>query len=112
MTFDPDLVDFGFLGRQTAGDAALERDLLQLFVGQCASLLPTLLQESDLVARRDAAHSLRGAASALGANRVSEIAAAIEFAAMAGQAPSAAPLQRAIAATERLIARHLAARAA
>ncbi|TDR94791.1 Hpt domain-containing protein [Enterovirga rhinocerotis] len=112
MTSDTDLVDFGFLRQQTFGDEVLERDLLRLFLGQCKTLLPVLVQEDDLIARRDAAHSLRGAASSLGAQRISEVALLVELAAMAGEARSGADLRRAIEATERVISLHLAARAA
>lgn len=80
------VLDLAYLRQQTAGDADLERDLLALLLSQCASLLPLLTCPDDEARRRSAAHSLRGAAAALGARRLAAAAAEIE----AGKKPSIA----------------------
>ena len=78
------LLDRAFLDAQTFGDAALAAELLRLFEGQCARLVP-VIADADLLAeaRGDAAHTLRGAAQAIGARRVAALAAGVE-AALAG----------------------------
>lgn len=80
------VLDLAYLRGQTAGDAELERDLLALLLSQCASLLPLLVSPDDETRRREAAHSLRGAAAALGARRLASAAAEIE----AGREPTIA----------------------
>ena len=56
-------IDLVPLARQTGGDAELERELLTLFAQQCARHLRTI-HGGDAAARRDAAHTLKGAARA------------------------------------------------
>lgn len=74
----PKPIDTAHLSRQTGGDHALERELLTLFAQQCATLLRTIHGNADTQARLDAAHSLKGAARAVGAWQVSEAAEQIE----------------------------------
>jgi len=71
-------IDLVHLSRQTAGDQALERELLTLFSQQCVRHLRTIHAGSDTRERLDAAHTLRGAAQAIGAWQVADAAAAIE----------------------------------
>jgi HPt (histidine-containing phosphotransfer) domain-containing protein len=73
-----DAIDEAFLDRQTAGDDALRRELLQLLDQQCTALLPILSSPHDTSARRDAAHMLRGAAAGLGAGPLAAVLAAVE----------------------------------
>jgi HPt (histidine-containing phosphotransfer) domain-containing protein len=74
----PDGLDLAHLDRQTAGDLALARELLALFEGQCLRLLPLISGDAEPQARAEAAHTLRGAASAVGAARVADITGRIE----------------------------------
>ena len=104
---DPDILDLIYLRRQTVGDVALERELLALLVGQCAHFLPLLTSREDEVARREAAHGLRGAAASLGATRLAASAAAIE----AGREPPVA-IERAVGEVTTTIERLLEERAA
>lgn len=77
-------LDLVHLARQTGGDAELEQELLVLFADQCARQLVTIRGGASRQNRCDAAHTLKGAAFAIGAWEVGEAAAAIESA-LAGQ---------------------------
>ncbi len=71
-------IDLAHLARQTGGDHDLERELLALFAQQCVHHLRTIHQAEDSRVRMDAAHTLKGAARAVGAWQVAEAADAIE----------------------------------
>ncbi|MCA0419747.1 MAG: Hpt domain-containing protein [Proteobacteria bacterium] len=71
-------IDFAYLSRQTAGDHELERELLTLFAQQCVVHLDVIHGSADRQARMDAAHTLKGAARAVGAWQVAEAADRIE----------------------------------
>ena len=73
-------LDLVHLSRQTGGDAELEQELLVLFADQCARQLATIRDAASRQNRCDAAHTLKGAAFAIGAWEVGEAAAAIEYA--------------------------------
>jgi HPt (histidine-containing phosphotransfer) domain-containing protein len=88
--FDPDLtvapatraggpVDLVHLRRFTLGNQALEREVLQLFADQA----PVILRRMELArtdkAWRDAAHTLKGSAGAVGAHAVARAAAEAEL---------------------------------
>ena len=72
-------VDLGHLRRFTLGNYALEREVLQLFAEQA----PLILQRLELArtdkAWRDAAHTLKGSAGAVGAHAVARAAAEAEL---------------------------------
>lgn len=100
-------LDTAFLERQVFGDRVLERELLGLFAAQCRRLGPILASVDPGSVRADAAHTLCGAARAIGARRVAEVALACESA--LGQGPAAAEailpaLDAAIAAAQEAIA--------
>jgi HPt (histidine-containing phosphotransfer) domain-containing protein len=83
-------IDRAHLDAQTFGDADLARELLALFAVQCARLAPLAADEAAPVqARRDAAHTLKGAALGIGARRLATCAAALE-AVLAVDAPEPA----------------------
>jgi HPt (histidine-containing phosphotransfer) domain-containing protein len=71
-------IDFAYLSSQTAGDHELERELLTLFAQQCVVHLRAIHGSVDRQARTDAAHTLKGAARAIGAWQVAEAADRIE----------------------------------
>lgn len=71
-------IDHDHLARQTGGDHDLERELLVLFSQQCVRHLRTIHHGETPQARMDAAHTLKGAASAIGAWQVAEAADLIE----------------------------------
>jgi HPt (histidine-containing phosphotransfer) domain-containing protein len=71
-------IDFAYLSRQTAGDRELERELLVLFAQQCVVHLRVIHGSPDRQERMDAAHTLKGAARAIGAWQVAEAADRIE----------------------------------
>ncbi|WP_131857705.1 Hpt domain-containing protein [Bosea sp. BK604] len=71
-------IDLVHLARQTGGDHDLERELLALFAQQCVRHLRTIHAGADTRTRMDAAHTLKGAARAIGAWQVAEAADAIE----------------------------------
>ncbi|PZU91738.1 MAG: phosphorelay protein [Chelatococcus sp.] len=72
------VIDLAHLSRQTAGDRDLERELLLLFVQQCARQLRTIHHSAEMRQRMDAAHTLKGAALAIGAWQVADAADVIE----------------------------------
>jgi HPt (histidine-containing phosphotransfer) domain-containing protein len=87
------VLDLDHLDRQTFGDADLRRELLDLYLEQCARLRP-LVTEGPRAAALEAAHTLRGASSAIGAFRVAAALCALEAAAPgADGAPPAALAQ-------------------
>lgn len=103
-------IDFDHLARQSAGDRELERELLALFAQQCVRHLRSIHVAEDASARMDAAHTLKGAAQAVGAWQVAEAADAIERCLAAADRPGteAAMDTLALAAAEAraVIARH------
>jgi HPt (histidine-containing phosphotransfer) domain-containing protein len=103
---DSPLLDVEHLRRQTAGDRALERDLLALFATQCARLR-LLIREGELpVERADAAHTLKGSARAIGAVRLATLADRLEAALRSGDADVMGLMDRldeAIAATRQAL---------
>jgi chemotaxis protein histidine kinase CheA len=72
-------IDRAHLDAQTFGDDELARELLGLFAGQCARLAPLAADPAaPRDVRRDAAHTLKGAALGVGARRVATCAAVLE----------------------------------
>lgn len=63
-------VDLAHLGRYTLGNTELEREVLALFAEQALSTLDSLRKASSPKAWREAAHTLKGAALAVGAWQV------------------------------------------
>jgi HPt (histidine-containing phosphotransfer) domain-containing protein len=74
MTSVP-LLDTDHLARATFEDRDLEAELLDLFRDQCRRLAPLLAGDAPRTERREGAHTLKGAARAIGAAR---LAAALE----------------------------------
>jgi len=66
------VLDLVHLARQTFGDRDLEREVLALFEAQCRRLLPVLAGAGERE-RGDAAHTLKGAARAVGAWRLAAV---------------------------------------
>lgn len=71
-------IDLAQLERATFGDQALARDVLSLFSERAETLLADIVDARDARSRRDAAHSLKGAALGVGAVAVAEAAAELE----------------------------------
>lgn len=63
-------IDLVHLARQTLGDRALEREVLDLFVLQARSVLDQLALARDQRQRMELAHTLKGSARSVGAWRV------------------------------------------
>ncbi len=87
-TAPPVPIDLVHLARQCAGDHALEQELLALFADQCVKLLGEI-KAADHGRGRDAAHSLKGAARAVGAWEVAAAAEVAESGLAAGAAEAA-----------------------
>lgn len=100
------VLDRGHLRRMTAGDTALERELLQLFDTQCSVLMDRMAQCAPS-ARAGLAHTLKGSALGIGAMLVAEAAAALETAGE-GQTAALLHLNEAVQATHLAIAPLLA----
>lgn len=60
-------VDLAELARRSFGDEALEREVLAMFLSQSKIYLNAILTARDSEVRRRAAHTLKGAARAIGA---------------------------------------------
>ena len=85
-------IDEAYLACQTGGDAALAGELLAMFSEQGALHLATIRGQAPLQQRLDAAHTLKGAASAVGALRVATAAGEAEDALKAGEGSADAAL--------------------
>ena len=71
-------VDMAHMARYTLGDAALEREVLELFCTQSVSYLDQLRAATSHKAWFQAAHALKGSARAVGAWRLARAAEYIE----------------------------------
>jgi HPt (histidine-containing phosphotransfer) domain-containing protein len=77
----PTLVDFDRLASFTDGDAALEAELFDLFAATATRYLDELAQATARLDEwRATAHSLKGAASNIGAMAIAQLAAEAEHA--------------------------------
>ena len=74
-------VDFSQIERVAAGDRALVLEVLALFQGQAPLWAAALEPAADAEAWRNAAHSLKGSALAIGAGALAEACDAAEIAA-------------------------------
>ncbi len=97
-------VDLSILRAQTGGDPNLEREVLGLFLTRSRSELDRLKAAATAAERRPIAHSLVGAAGAVGAVTVARLAASVER----GNAVAIPALETAINEAHRQITRHLA----
>jgi HPt (histidine-containing phosphotransfer) domain-containing protein len=95
-------VDLEHLARQTGGNVALGREVLQMFLEGVPSDLAKLKAASG-TERREAAHLILGSARAIGAGAVAQAAAAVE----AGQG-DLGELEGSLAEARRFIAAYLA----
>ena len=71
-------IDRVHLARYTMGNVPLEIEILGLFAGQAPSTFAQLSEARTDKAWRDAAHTLKGSARAVGAWRVAEYAERVE----------------------------------
>jgi HPt (histidine-containing phosphotransfer) domain-containing protein len=69
-----DPIDRVYLARFTLGNVALEREVLQLFAGQMPIYLRALSDAHARKAWREATHTIKGSASAVGARRLARFA--------------------------------------
>lgn len=93
-------IDRAHLARYTLGDSVLEVEILGLFAGQAPATLAALAGAADPKAWRDAAHTLKGSARAVGATRVAAAAAAAEHLARAEPRQRQAALDAVAAAVD------------
>jgi HPt (histidine-containing phosphotransfer) domain-containing protein len=71
-------IDGEHLARYTFGNVSLEREVLCLFSAQAPDYLSVLQRSRTSKEWRDAAHTLKGSARAVGAHRVSAAAERVE----------------------------------
>jgi HPt (histidine-containing phosphotransfer) domain-containing protein len=111
LTTDP--IDRTYLARFTLGNAALEREVLELFAAQAPVYLQRLREADCAKAWNEALHTLKGSAGAIGAWRLmhlAEMAERIDMAeAEAVRQEVAAALATAIEEVCRFVARLWAA---
>ncbi|MGZ8415893.1 MAG: Hpt domain-containing protein [Methyloceanibacter sp.] len=86
-------VDLVHLSRYTLGERALEREVLELFCSQSSIYIERLHAARSDKDWKDAAHSLKGSATAIGAWRAAAAAASAE--ALSGEALSGEALSQA-----------------
>lgn len=101
-------IDLVHLSRQSLGDRALERELLQLFDRQSEQIIARLgsdLGAGDRRWRRDLSHTLAGSAKAVGALRVGHAASAYEEALFSSASDRELKILRDELSTEVLAAR-------
>jgi HPt (histidine-containing phosphotransfer) domain-containing protein len=69
-----DAVDRAYLARFTLSNAALEREVLELFAAQAPVYLQRLREANSIKAWKEATHTIKGSASAIGAWRLARFA--------------------------------------
>lgn len=69
-----DAIDRAYLARFTLGNAALEREVLELFAAQAPVYLQRLREARTRKAWREATHTIKGSAAAIGAWRLARFA--------------------------------------
>jgi len=74
----PPPVDLDHLARYTGGDAAINREILTLFVEQSSAMLAELPGVRDPKTWHHLVHSLKGAARGIGAFALADVAAEAE----------------------------------
>ncbi|MGE0768663.1 MAG: Hpt domain-containing protein [Hyphomicrobiaceae bacterium] len=87
-------VDYAHLARYTFGNKALELEVLTLFAEQAPDYLTAMREARSEKEWRDAAHTLKGSARAVGALRVAEFA---EYAEALRNAPQGGARQAVLA---------------
>jgi len=70
----PEILDRDHLARYTLGDAALEQEVLGLFIGQVPETVAMLRNSGDPEAWLRAAHTIKGSARAVGAWKLADAA--------------------------------------
>jgi HPt (histidine-containing phosphotransfer) domain-containing protein len=73
-----EVVDLNYLRRFTLGNAALEEEVLRLFIDQAPLYLEQLRNAGSTKAWGEAAHTLKGSAGAIGARRLTSVAEMVE----------------------------------
>ena len=96
----PAPIDHAYLSRYTMGNAELEKEVLNLFAGQAPEYLKQIHEAQTDKEWRDAAHTLKGSARAVGALDVAKCAERAEAAARSGDR---AERQKAIVEAERAL---------
>jgi HPt (histidine-containing phosphotransfer) domain-containing protein len=74
-------IDLAHLRRCTAGDDVLGQEIIALFHRNASAMVVRIAAASDADGRRQAGHSLKGSALAVGAWEVARLASAVEAAA-------------------------------
>jgi HPt (histidine-containing phosphotransfer) domain-containing protein len=92
-------VDFSYLESFTAGDVGVVLEVLDLFAGQARSQLEALSAGAP-DGWREMAHTIKGAARGIGANRLGDLADKAEFGSESDLEPMRIELARVVAAIE------------
>lgn len=99
------VLDRAYLARFTLGNVQLEREVLQLFAGQAPGYLAALAAADGDKAWREAAHTLKGSAAAVGAVHVARLAEVAEQLAASGAGiPAGAEREQALGPLREAIA--------
>ena len=84
-------IDRGYLARVTLGNRVLEREVLELFAGQLPVYVAQLRAADSQKDWRFAAHTIKGSALAVGANRLASLAHMAERLDLEAEPRSGAP---------------------
>jgi HPt (histidine-containing phosphotransfer) domain-containing protein len=104
-------IDRAYLARFTLDNAALEREVLELFAQQAPIYLQQLRAARSAKAWREAAHTLKGSAVAVGARHVARLAELAERLAIEQGADAAGGREKAVGAVAAAVeeaCRHIA----
>jgi HPt (histidine-containing phosphotransfer) domain-containing protein len=87
-------INRGYLARFTLGNLALEREVLQLFAQQMPTYLEQLRRAQTEQEWKLAAHTIKGSALAIGADRLASVAQLAECLELKGWSSDGADLRR------------------
>ena len=76
---DAEIFDRAHLARYTMESPELEREIIDLFLGQMPGALDLIRQAGNLASWRLAVHTLKGSAAAIGARRINQLASELEI---------------------------------
>lgn len=97
------ILDLAYLRRQTLGNAALEVEMLELFLRQSTRLLSEFNAKTPVKEWRNYARALKGSSQSIGALQVAHLAAQIEDCSEARQSDETALLLDALGDAVRIV---------
>jgi HPt (histidine-containing phosphotransfer) domain-containing protein len=103
-------IDYGYLARFTLGNAALEREVLELFAAQTPLYVEQLRRAAAGRPWKETAHAIKGSALAVGARHLAALAQLAERLDAEADAAARERAVAAVAAAADEVCRHIACR--